>query len=622
MKQELSLFKIDVEKKIVLYAPTWRGLVGKIEKNIEKLVEDISIINEHIGEEYELIVKLHTLQYKFIKGNDKFKQIKLIPDYMDVNEVLSVVDILITDYSSIFFDFLITGKPIIYYMYDKDKYFEEIGSYIDLENERLPGPICKNVNQVIEAIGDIDNYNKNYEGIYKIYQNKYCSNLKGNNTKKIVDYIFKGYATIEPFSCYNKDKKHILIYAGGFLNNGITTSLVNLLNYVDYDRYTVTIIESDIKNDIREKNLTLLNPNVKLLFRGGKTNHKFREAYQNRWILRMGLSQEFSKKIFPTKLYEREYRRIFGQLKFDIAIDYSGYVPFWSLIFSHCKAIKKAYIYQHNDMFSEYNKVIQGKLKHRDNLKIIFSIYERFNKVLAVSKLTMELNKEKISRFCNVDNFDYVNNLLDAEKILDNKDHCVKAIVNKKKYIVINDIVWGRKQTVTLIEDLDPEFINLVTIGRLSPEKDHKKLINAFKIMSEENENIRLYIVGDGVEYKAIQQQINNLNLTDRVILTGQLSNPFYILNKADAFILSSNSEGQPMVLLEALALGKKIIATNIQANIDVLQGGLGELVDNSVEGLVEGMRKLINNEIEKHEFDMHKYNERAFELIQEKVLR
>ena len=75
------------------------------------------------------------------------------------------------------------------------------------------------------------------------------------------------------------------------------------------------------------------------------------------------------------------------------------------------------------------------------------------------------------------------------------------------------------------------------------------------------------------------------------------------------------------MVLLEALALKKKIIATNIQANVDVLQGGLGELVDNSVDGLVEGMRKLINNQIPDYTFDIEEYNKRAFKLTEEKIL-
>lgn len=621
MKKELEEFGVNTNKKIVLYAPTWRGLVGKVDRNIEKLVQDIVIMKEQIGEEYDLVVKVHTLQYKFIKGKEEFQDIHLIPDYMDINEVLSTVDILITDYSSVFFDFLITGRPIIYYMHDKEKYFEEVGSYINVEEEKLPGPICSNINQVLEEIQEMKSYNQRYGDIYREYQNKYCKNLKGDNTKRIVDYIFKSEGSLTPITCYAENKKHILIYAGGFLNNGITTSLINLLNYIDYDKYTVTIIESNAKNDIREKNLVQLNPNVKLLFRNGQTNHKFIEAYQNRWILRMGLSKQSSKNVFPEKLYEREYRRIFGNLKFDIAIDYSGYVPFWSLIFSHCKSIKQSYIYQHNDMLSEYNKVIQGKLKHRDNLKLIFSIYDRFNKVLSVSKLTMELNKTNLSSFCNVDNFDYINNLLDIEKIFNNKDKCTRVTVEDKVYIAVSDINENVKQKVEIMENLSSDFINIVTIGRLSPEKDHKKLINAFKVISEEYTNIRLYIVGDGVEYKSLVNQIKKLNLQEQVILTGQLSNPFYILNQASAFILSSNSEGQPMVLLEALALKKKIIATNIQANVDVLQGGLGELVDNSVDGLVEGMRKLINNQIPDYTFDIEEYNKRAFKLTEEKIL-
>ena len=75
------------------------------------------------------------------------------------------------------------------------------------------------------------------------------------------------------------------------------------------------------------------------------------------------------------------------------------------------------------------------------------------------------------------------------------------------------------------------------------------------------------------------------------------------------------------MVLLEALTLDKKIIATDIVANRGVLEGGLGELVENSVEGVVEGIEKLIHNQINDYNFNIHEYNKAAFELLEKEIL-
>ena len=77
----------------------------------------------------------------------------LIPDFVDTNELLSVVDLLITDYSSIFFDYLVTDRPILFYIWDYDDYLEERGMY--LSDDELPGPTLFTIDEVAAAVQNI-----------------------------------------------------------------------------------------------------------------------------------------------------------------------------------------------------------------------------------------------------------------------------------------------------------------------------------------------------------------------------------------------------------------------------------------------------------------------------------
>ncbi|MEJ7550671.1 CDP-glycerol glycerophosphotransferase family protein, partial [Staphylococcus hominis] len=79
---------------------------------------------------YQVLLKVHPFVYKKIAHSDNLKPY-LIPNTFDTNQLLSVVDLMITDYSSIFFDFLVTDKPIIFYTTNHDEYARTRGLYID-----------------------------------------------------------------------------------------------------------------------------------------------------------------------------------------------------------------------------------------------------------------------------------------------------------------------------------------------------------------------------------------------------------------------------------------------------------------------------------------------------------
>ncbi|MFQ3861563.1 CDP-glycerol glycerophosphotransferase family protein [Staphylococcus xylosus] len=102
---------------------------------MQDLITQTEMIQYALGDSYHVYLKSHYFIYKkMVKMSYKRH---LIPNWVDTNEILSTIDILITDYSSIFFDFLPLRKPIHFFMPDKEEYEEMRGLYLDIET--LPG---------------------------------------------------------------------------------------------------------------------------------------------------------------------------------------------------------------------------------------------------------------------------------------------------------------------------------------------------------------------------------------------------------------------------------------------------------------------------------------------------
>ena len=122
---------------------------------------------------------------------------------------------------------------------------------------------------------------------------------------------------------------------------------------------------------------------------------------------------------------------------------------------------------------------------------------------------------------------------------------------------------------------------NIISIGRLMPQKNYKLLIDAFNLIKNENPNTTLSIYGDGKIKEELLDYISLLNLQERVRLFGHVENVEQILSTADMFVLPSNFEGMPNVLMEALASGTPCISTDCPC------GGPRYLIENNVNGLL-----------------------------------
>lgn len=395
----------------------------------------------------------------------------------------------------------------------------------------------------------------------------------------------------------NDSKKTILMYCGGFKNNGITTSAINLLHNLDYERYRVIVMDTEALHDDCKRNFEKLDPRVlRVTVVGGMLRTaEESKAEEQLFTASHELYVEFGPEGFledeVKRLYQRELRRILGQTKIDIAIDFDGYFKYWTLLLATSEANRKL-IYQHNEMMQEYRKKLGVDYKHRVDLNVIFLLYNYFDKIVSVAEHTRDLNEAKLRHLVenSSERMVYVHNSLDYEAVLKDAD-----------------------------EELDVELKDsfyFMTMGRLSPEKNQRMLIEAFKDVVAKRNEAKLVLVGNGELKEELAEVIREQGLEKHVTLLGQVVNPFPLLKQCDVFILPSNHEGQPMVLLEALILRKAIVATDIPGSRSILEDGYGLLIPNSKEHLVEGMLQALNEEVPTKEFDYVAYNEHAMEMF------
>lgn len=141
------------------------------------------------------------------------------------------------------------------------------------------------------------------------------------------------------------------------------------------------------------------------------------------------------------------------------------------------------------------------------------------------------------------------------------KNSNVETIYNP---VVNNEILELSHLTVDhkWLVDTERSYKVLVTAGRLSAQKNHAWMIQMLKQLKKTND-VKLLILGEGPLKEELQKQVKDMKLEDCIDFVGFTSNPYTFFAKSDAFILTSNYEGLPTVLIEALACGCNIVSTN-----------------------------------------------------------
>jgi len=161
------------------------------------------------------------------------------------------------------------------------------------------------------------------------------------------------------------------------------------------------------------------------------------------------------------------------------------------------------------------------------------------------------------------------------EGISKEKIKLIYSGINRNKFLPKNFM----REKMRLAWHLSKKDLAIISIGRLDPIKGFDILLKAFKIICKHYKNIKLYLIGGGTEEANLKKLIKKMNLKGKVFLLGERQDVDKLLNGADVFILPSREEGRALVLLEAAANKKAIVASNV--------GGIPEFIKDRANGLL-----------------------------------
>lgn len=596
------------DRKVVLYAPTWKGATfGRPDDDLDELMAHIAQIEERIDtSRYAVLLKTHQTVHKLAAHRPELRRL-LVPNEIPTNLVLGATDLLVSDYSSIFFDFLQTGRPIVFFTPDLADYAGTRGLYF--EPEEWPGPVLLSAREVGEEIARIaadgDRVPEEARERYLSMQRRFTPHEDGKASARIVDIVFRGvregYRLRDDLAEDGREK--ILLYLGGMRPNGITTSALNLLNNLDHDRYDVSAFFAQSRARATIAKQKQINPAVRQFPRvGGMNGAKLRHLARHLDFRRGRIAQHAENPV-QNELWDDEWYRCFGDSRFDYVVDFSGYGPFWAALLLHSPEAQRS-IWLHNDLASDAHREVNGEKRMLHSLTQVFTLYAQYDHLVSVSPTLSEINREGLAGFASPDKFVSALNTVDADHILENAEEDLHELAFDEETGAVPD--WAEALVA------DDGVTTFVTVGRLSPEKNQARLIRAFAPVHAEHPATRLVIVGSGPLADDLEALVAELHLQGSVFLTGMQRNPHAIMHHADCFVLSSDYEGQPMVILEALVLGLPIVTVEFASAKNALSSGSGLIVPQTEQGVADGLRAYLRGDVPASRFDAAAYNRKA----------
>lgn len=179
---------IDANHQAIAYMPTWRGTgrTADSEGQIQQATALLEHLDQRLRDDQTLFVNLHfTVQGSLDFGS--YRHIRPFPKHLETYDFLAACDTLITDYSSVMFDYAVTGRPIVLFAYDEDEYMSEKGTYFPYRS--LPFPIVATADELVEKLDQT----QPVEG-YETFKQRFCAHHDGDAAAKLLALVLEGAA--------------------------------------------------------------------------------------------------------------------------------------------------------------------------------------------------------------------------------------------------------------------------------------------------------------------------------------------------------------------------------------------------------------------------------------------
>lgn len=568
--------------QLSIYMPTFRGTSSSVQEEdyVNQIKDYLNRVDILLHENQIMLVKLHP----FVQSQltlDSYRHIRLFPEGYDTYEVLNACDVLITDYSSVMYDFAVTGRRILLFAYDLEYYQGSRGMYEDISD--YPFPLVRTPEELVKEL-NTDSGHPDDD-----FLQKYCTYEQVNAARNICHHVLLGEKICKSTSMPGTKKKKVLLYAGSLRPNGITTAFYSMLSQLDPSRceYYISYRSPSLKEHperlrpvsegyhfyplATEMNLDILTSIAQLIYL--------------RWgITGLGIGKRLD------RAYKREWQKHFGCVSFDHVVHYDGYENYMIALLKTAPCTRT--IWAHSDMEKWMAE------KHNPSRPLLQNAYASYDHVVPVGEDVKESaehiggHPEKVLVISNFMDYRRIQELGKLPVSFDSETECTVSL--------------NRLQEI--LKSSDRKFIN---VGRFSPEKGHERLIRAFDRFWTDHPDTWLIIIGShGEYYKHTCDLADSVRSSSHIILIKYMSNPFPVVKACDFFLLSSYYEGLGLVILEADVFGVPTASCDISGPHSFIRQYGGTLLPNSEDGLVQGMEMFVEGKIHTMHVDYEKRNQ------------
>ena len=381
-------------------------------------------------------------------------------------------------------------------------------------------------------------------------------------------------------------KKKILFISEALWIGGIETALVNLLNRMDYDKYDVTCLVVRGSLELADR----ITPKCLLIVADREKAFTFSKSYKYSRLYHLTEGSENPSRLhrammwavpvikwMENRLYIRYIREHMKAAHFDTCVIYSDRTAEIAI-----RAIKA------EQYLLFYHNAIMDKAYH-DEIG-----YRKSNKIIAVSENKAEELKSFRSK--HADKYMTIHNLVDIAGVME-------------------------KSTMTPDIAFPKNAFNLVTCGRLAHQKAIDWAIQAMQaLLAKGYHDLQWWIVGGGPDEEKLQKQIEESGISNHFHLLGMQNNPYPYIANADLYVQPSRYENYSVVILEAMALCKPILATFPAVETQIRNGENGLLCEADPESIAAAIEYLYHHRDEMEAFVQH-LKENSLEKQNEEIL-
>lgn len=341
-------------------------------------------------------------------------------------------------------------------------------------------------------------------------------------------------------------KKRILFFIESLAGGGAERVLVTYLKHFDFQQYNVTLLSlvdvGALKDDI--KGLPISYEAVI-------------SSSNNKWLRLLNkLKYKLIYHWLPANIVNKW---IIPQKDIDVYVAFTE--GFATKLLSYSPHKKIAWV--HIDLKS-YPWTLDNKIYHNFQEEIV--VYKKYNRVICVSNSVEKVMKDYYTLY----NTATIYNPIDSDDIVSKAEKPLDVIL--------------------------PPAVNIVSVGRLVPQKGYDLLIPIIAQLRKEGLNIHLYLIGEGSDRALLSQLILDNDLNDYIHLVGFLRNPFALMKQMDLFVCSSRAEGFSLVIAEAMVLGLPVVSMDCAGPNELLDDGKYGVLCSNYDELYKEMKRVISS--------------------------